>query len=53
METNDVNVQKTCSVVKFEIMLMILFVVVVDFPCLSVKDNLPSNGSSSYRKHTH
>ena len=53
MKKRDVTVQKTCSAVKTESVLVILFVVAVDFPCLSVKDNLPSNGFSSYRKHTH
>ena len=53
MKMRGVTVQKTCFGVKTETVLVIFFVVAVDFPCLSVKDNLPSNGSSSYRKHTH
>ena len=53
MKMKDVTVQKTCYVVKTKTVLVILFVVAADFPCLSAKDNLPSNGSSSYKKPTH
>ena len=46
------TVQMTCSIMKVETVEVISFVVAVDFPCLSTKDNLPYNGSFSYKKHT-
>lgn len=54
METRNMALQKTSSAMKVEIVQLILFVVVVaGFPCLSAKDNFPSNSSSSYIKHTY